>query len=268
MIRSLLLLLCSAALLLPPPALAQSQDDILRARVLPGWQMPNGNYMAGLELQLAPNWKTYWRTPGDAGIPPQFDWSGSSNLRSVVVHWPSPSVFQTNGMQSIGYHDRVILPIEVVALDPSRPVELHAGVDLGVCKDICMPAGLQLSAQLTAVGQPDAAIRAAIKAQPLDAGQAGLRAISCEVSPIADGLRLTATLQLPRQGATEVVAVETNDVAIWVSEALVSRDGGTLVATADLVTSSGAPFALDRSGVTLTILAAGRAVEVKGCPAP
>lgn len=263
MIKALLLLLFSAA-----PVLAESQNDILQARVLPGWQMQNGHFMAGLELQLAPKWKTYWRAPGDAGIPPQFNWSGSSNLRSVVVHWPSPSVFHTNGMQSIGYHDHVILPIEVVAIDPTKPVDLRAEIDLGVCKDICMPAALQMTAQLTVPGQPDDAIRVAMKSLPMDARQGGLRSIGCEVTPIADGLRLTATMALPKLGADEVVAFETDDLAVWISEAIVTRDGNTLIAQTDLVTGSGAPFALDRSGVTLTVLGAGRAVEVKGCPAP
>ena len=70
-----------------------------------GWQMQNGHHMAGLSLQLAPDWKTYWRAPGEAGIPPLFDWSGSTNVQSVRVHWPSPVVFHLNGMQTIGYHD-------------------------------------------------------------------------------------------------------------------------------------------------------------------
>lgn len=263
MMKAVVLLLFSAA-----PMLAESQDEILQARVLPGWQMQNGHFMAGLELQLAPKWKTYWRAPGDAGIPPQFNWSGSGNLRSVVVHWPSPAVFHTNGMQSIGYHDHVILPIEVVAIDPGKPIDLRAEVDLGICKDICMPAVLQLAALLTAPGKPDDAIRAALNAMPMDDRQAGLQSIGCDVTPIADGLRLTATMALPKLGPEEVVAFETKDATVWVSEAVVTRNGGTLVAQTDLVAGSGAPFALDRSAVTVTILGAGHAVEVKGCPAP
>ncbi len=65
-----------------------------------------------------------------------------------------------------------------------------------------------------------------------------------------------------------MVAIETRDPQVWVAETEVERIGGDLVAVTDLVPPDGTPFALDRSGVTLTILANGGAVEVKGCPAP
>ncbi len=110
------------ALTLASPALADQQDEVISADLLPGWQMQNGHHMAAIELSLAPRWKTYWRSPGDAGIPPLFDWSGSQNVKSVRVLWPSPTVFHTNGLRTIGYHDQVILPIEVVALDPAKPI--------------------------------------------------------------------------------------------------------------------------------------------------
>ncbi|MFY8145805.1 MAG: protein-disulfide reductase DsbD domain-containing protein, partial [Rhodobacter sp.] len=70
------------------PARAMTQDDLLSAEVLPGWRTEQGTHMAALRLTLAPGWKTYWRSPGDAGIPPLFNWSGSQNLSGVRVHWP------------------------------------------------------------------------------------------------------------------------------------------------------------------------------------
>ncbi|GLS85723.1 hypothetical protein GCM10010873_06970 [Cypionkella aquatica] len=255
-----------AALSFAAPAWATTQDDVLQADLLPGWQMQNGHHMAGLRLQLAPDWKTYWRSPGEAGIPPLLNWAGSVNVKSVRVHWPSPVVFHTNGMQTIGYHDGVVLPLEVVPLDASKPVKLRAGVDLGVCNQICMPAAVQLSAVLDQ-GGPDASIKAALKAQPAGAKAAGLRAISCEVTPIDDGLRLTAVLDLPQRGA-ETVVFETADASVWVGEAVAVRKGGRLTAAVDLVAQSGAPFALDRSGVVVTVLGAGGSVEIAGCPAP
>jgi DsbC/DsbD-like thiol-disulfide interchange protein len=263
MIKLLLL-----ALTLATPALATQQDEVISADLLEGWQMQNGHHMAAIELQLAPKWKTYWRSPGDAGIPPTFDWSGSQNVQSVRVLWPSPTVFHTNGMQTIGYHDAVILPVEVVAKDTSKPVTLRAKVDLGVCKDICMPAVVDVAAELRNPGQPDERIRAALRALPVSAKAAGLGKIACRVAPIADGLRLTAEMALASQGADETVVFEATNPAIWVSEAESGRRGGTLTASADFVTSNGAPFALDRSGVTVTVLHQGGSVEILGCPAP
>ena len=247
---------------------ATTQDDVLSASLRAGWQMESGAHMAAVDLQLAPGWKTYWRSPGDAGIPPSFDWSGSQNVKSVRLHWPAPEVFQVNGMQTIGYHDQLLLPVEVVPLDPSQPVHLAVRVDLGVCDEICMPASLDLSSDLPAPGDPDPGIRAALAQGATSALDGGVTQVSCTVDPITDGLRLTARVRLPDPGRTEVVAFETRDPQVWVAEAVTQREGGDLVSMTELVAPSGAPFALDRSGVTLTILAGGTAVEVKGCPAP
>ncbi|MBL9064297.1 protein-disulfide reductase DsbD domain-containing protein [Tabrizicola sp.] len=254
--------------LLASPALATTQDDVLAAQLRPGWQMENGGYMAAVELQLAPGWKTYWRSPGDAGIPPSFDWSGSENVKSVRLHWPAPEVFEANGMQTIGYHERLVLPVEITPEDPSRPVRLSLVMALGVCDEICLPAMVELSSDLTAPGSPDASIKAALREQAATAGEAGVTGVACQVDPISDGLRLTARVRLPDPGHPEVVAFETANREVWVAEAVTQRQGGELVSMTELVPPNGAPFALDRSGITLTILAAGGAVEVKGCPAP
>ncbi len=245
-----------------------TQDDVLAAALLPGWQMDSGAHMAGLRLDLAPGWKTYWRSPGDAGIPPQFDWSGSTNLKSVVLHWPSPTVFHTNGYATIGYKGGLVLPVEVEARDPSRPVTLRASVELGICRDICMPAYVELSAEIVTPGAPDAAIRAALKARPASASEAGVAKVSCTVDPIEDGLRITATIRLPQQPGEETVAFETADPHVWVGEAQSERIGNALVSVAEMVGPSGQPFALDRSAMTLTVISSGGAVEIQGCPAP
>ncbi len=250
------------------PGYATTQDDVLSAGILPGWEMPNGHHMAALQLNLAPGWKTYWRAPGDAGIPPIFDWSRSQNVKSVQIHWPSPTVFHNNGMQTIGYHEALTLPVEVTPIDPGKPIELRAKIDLGVCDEICMPANVTLSATLIGSGGGDDAIRTALKSVPLTAQQAGLKAISCKVEPIDDGLRLTASIALAPRGKNETVAFETGDASVWVGEAQTSRKGNTLTSVTDLVANNGAPFALDRSGVTVTVLGEGRAVEIAGCPAP
>lgn len=258
----------TALALIASPVLATTQDDVLAAQLRPGWQMENGGHMAAVELQLAPGWKTYWRSPGDAGIPPTFDWSGSENVKEVRFHWPAPQVFEANGMQTIGYHERLVLPVEITPEDPSRPVRLAVEMSLGVCDEICMPAVVDLSADLAVPGASDDTIRAALKSGARSAGDAGVSAVSCRVDPIDDGLRLTARVRLPDPGQPEVVAFETADRDIWVAEAITQREGGELVSMTELVPPSGAPFALDRSQITLTILAAGKAVEVRGCPAP
>lgn len=263
MIKSLALALLAAS-----PALAQSQDDLLAASLRNGWQMENGHHMAALHLTLAPHWKTYWRAPGAAGIPPQFDWSGSQNVKSVALHWPSPQIITLNGIDSIGYLDDLVLPIEVVARDPSKPVVLQLDMVLGICKDICMPAALSLTGTLDGPGAPDKLIATALTQRPKSATEAGLTAITCDVSPIADGMRIDARIGLPRQGNPETVVFETADATVWVAEATATRDGATLTAATDLVPQDAAPFALDRSGIIVTVIGQGHSVEIRGCPAP
>lgn len=257
-----------AALLCTPFALwaEPSPDEIVTAEIRPGWQTRGGTRMAALHLRLAPQWKTYWRSPGEAGIPPEFDWSGSQNLRSVRLHWPRPQVFETNGMQTIGYKQDLVLPLEVTPIDPSRPVHLRASVDLGVCRDICVPAEIAAQADLNGPGTDDAMIGAALRARPATAAEAGVTAITCRVDPIDDGLRVTASIDLPPQGGEEVVVLEPAEPAVWTSEGETRRDGRRLTATVEMVAGSGAPFSLNRSGLVVTVLGRDRAVEIQGCP--
>ena len=249
------------------PAMARDQKDVLQAAILPGWRTEDGARMVALRLDLAPKWKTYWRAPGDAGIPPSFDWSGSENVKSVRYHWPRPVVFKTNGMQTIGYHDRLVLPVEVVPRDASKPVVLRTRVDLGICNEICMPAAIELSARLEGPGAPDRMINEALADRPATAGEAGLSGIACTVEPSKDGLTLRARMDMPSLGADETVVIEAGP-EIWVDETDTRRTGGALMAEAEMISDDRAPFALDRSTLTVTVIGSDRAVEIKGCPAP
>ncbi len=246
---------------------AAADEPLVEARVLNGWQTATGTQMAAVHLQLAPGWKTYWRAPGDAGIPPQFDWSGSVNVLSARIHWPTPHVFSTNGMRSIGYGGEVVLPVELTPRDAALPMHLSGRIDMGVCSNVCVPATVSVDMALATPGQPDAAIDAALAARPVPARKAGLKRATCRIEPIADGIRLTAELVLPPTGGAEAMAIEAGSPDIWVSEPEVTRDGATLTASADLVAPSGQPFALDRGALVLTVLGARKAVEIRGCPA-
>lgn len=95
---------------------------------------------AGIEIRLAPGWSTYWRYPGDAGVPPRFDFSRSQNVARVAVLWPAPKVLSEGESRSIGYTDDVIFPLQVVRADPGRPVVLSLAADYAVCGQLCIPA--------------------------------------------------------------------------------------------------------------------------------
>lgn len=253
--------------LLSSPLQAQSPGEVLTAELLPGWTTVEGTRMAALRLDLAPEWKTYWRSPGDAGIPPLFDWSGSQNLAGVKFHWPRPHVFELGGMHTIGYKHELVLPMELTPVNPAQPILLRASVDLGVCRDICIPAQVQLEATMSGAGASDPAIKAALADRPETGREAGLVGIACSVEPIRDGLRITARLALPPTGGEETVVFEPGSLPVWVSPAEVRREGDTLLAMADMVPGTGTPFALDRQAMTVTVLGRDRAVEIRGCPA-
>lgn len=247
-------------------ASAQDISPIERAEFLDGWQTGTGTELAALRLELAPGWKTYWRAPGEAGIPPRFDWSGSENLAGVAIHWPRPEIFDLNGMQTFGYKGALVLPVELTPQVPGKPIRLKAAVELGVCDEICVPMQLDLAGEITPGGETVDEIRRALAAQPEKARAAGLTAAACSTEPISDGTRLTSRLTLPPVGPDEIAVIELADQNVWVSPAATTRAGGELQAVADMVPASAQPFALNRSDVRITVFGGnGRVVEVQGC---
>jgi suppressor for copper-sensitivity B len=105
----------------------------------------------GLQLRLTPGWHTYWRSPGDAGIPPVVDWKGSENLAGAEIAWPAPVRLPSlGGLETLGYEDGVVLPIAVRLAQAGAPLHLHAEVDYASCKDICIPYHASLDLALPA----------------------------------------------------------------------------------------------------------------------
>jgi DsbC/DsbD-like thiol-disulfide interchange protein len=105
---------------------------------------------AGVEIRLDPGWKTYWRYPGDSGVPPTLDFAGSQNVKSVVTLWPAPERFSDGGGgYSIGYRGDIILPLRIVANDAAKPSLLRLKLGYAVCGKLCVPAQAELGLTLT-----------------------------------------------------------------------------------------------------------------------
>lgn len=258
-----------AALCLPADTQAQSirAADIISAEVIPGWRSEDGTHMAALHLRLADGWKTYWRAPGELGIPPRFEWDGSQNISAVRLLWPRPVVFDQLGANSIGYVGELILPMEFTLRDAGAPARLATQVELGVCETICVPVSLDVSAELApSASAPDPAITAALADRPQPAGSAGLRQVTCTVEMIPQGIRLTARMEMPPISDREFAVFELSDKSAWISDTATEREGGLLTARADIIPGSDAPFALERSDLRITILGEDSAVEMRGCP--
>ena len=143
---------------------------------------------AGFEIALAPGAITYWRDPGEAGVPPSFDFSQSENLASAKVDFPAPArIPEPDGSVAFGYRGSVILPILATALDPAKPVKLVAKVEYAVCEKVCLPARAQGQVTLSHdAGSPHAAALAAAKADI--PAPATASALGVEISGAGAGL--------------------------------------------------------------------------------
>ena len=129
---------------------AWDRDARAGIRLIAGNASSDGAQRAGLEMNLAPGWKTYWRYPGDSGVPPRFDFARSENVKSVSVLWPAPRRIEEAGGFTIGYKEHVVFPLHIVPQDKTKPVVLRLKLDYAICEKLCVPA--EGSAELPLIG--------------------------------------------------------------------------------------------------------------------
>jgi DsbC/DsbD-like thiol-disulfide interchange protein len=259
-----------------PHASAWAEGSHSAVRLLdggPGFR--KGVREAGVEIRLDPGFKTYWRTPGEAGVPPVLDWSASTNVASVVVSWPAPARFEEAGLFSIGYGAGVVLPVTVEAKDASKPVELELAITYAVCEKICIPADgtarlrLDAPALSTPVAQSIAGARDLVP-EPATAGVRSPPGIA-GVTVAADGKALIVDAAVPA-GTSPDLFVEGPDGWLFGTPAAAgSADGqgpdGTLRWRVPVVSRPDAKAVLGGFPVVLTLVAGESAVEVTATPA-
>ena len=104
----------------------------------------------GLQFLMKPGWKVYWRSPGDAGFPPEVNWTGSTNFAHAKMEWPAPARFSVLNLETLGYRKEVVFPITASVLEPGKDVALKARVRFLTCDDICVPYEANLTLKLPA----------------------------------------------------------------------------------------------------------------------
>ncbi|MDN3718361.1 protein-disulfide reductase DsbD family protein [Roseibium salinum] len=159
----------------------------------------NGQYLAGLEFLLEPGWHTYWRYPGDAGIPPQISFEGAENLADAEVLYPAPERYDDGFSESIVYHDGIVLPIRVTPEHAERRVRLSVDVFFGICKEICVPGDAALSLDLDPAAETDGLasrlIERDLAAVPEAGADGDLRISSVTLSDQRDSLVIEAQVR-------------------------------------------------------------------------
>lgn len=155
-----------AAVAQPVKPSASTQGFHSRARLIGGGQQGE-HWLAGVEITLDQGFKTYWRTPGDSGLPPRFDWSGSDNVASTEIRWPAPKRHEDAAGVAYVYGKQAVIPILVRPKDPTKPVKLTLALEYGVCNDICIPAHADMTLDLAGADSERKAIEAALAKVPL-----------------------------------------------------------------------------------------------------
>lgn len=241
---------------------------LVQLEILDGGLTSRGTYMGALRLTLSDGWKTYWRAPGDAGIPPSFSWQGSRNLGAVAMTWPTPEVFMSAGYRTIGYHNQLILPIEITPERPGKPIRLKGQMELGVCKDVCVPSELSFDHRLDLDAARNPAIVAALASRPYSASEAGVTSAVCRVTPGRYGLEVEARIHMPSAGGAEIAVIEPGTPHLMAGETRSERKGQTLIASTEfLPVTKGSAAVIDRSSLRITVLGQNHAVDILGCEA-
>lgn len=183
------------------------RDDHSAVRLLAG-SRSGAVLLGGIAFQLQPGWKTYWRTPGDSGVPPRFDFSKSENVEVVTVLWPAPMKFDDGaGGTALGYKTQIVLPLRIVARNADKPVKLRAEISYAVCEKLCIPVEARVELAFTSVASTeDSALFAALDTVPKPAN-------------VGDSNPLTIR-DVRRDGKSsvlvDVVAPDTREVSLFV----------------------------------------------------
>lgn len=258
---------------LPAGALAGPDDQIAddtELRLIAGVDAVGdlAEIPAGLAMRLAPGWKTYWRSPGDAGYPVSVDWAGSRNLASVDFAWPAPHRFTLFGLDTFGYADEVVFPLALRPERPGEPVGVVARVSYLICKEVCIPGEARLSLDLpSGTAQPSAELQAIDRFASQVPDDGSSHGLALEQAVAADALRLDLTVRsdFPLQAPDAIV--EGPPGLHFAAPEVRLAENGRLATLSLAVTAAADAPPLTQTRLTVTVVDAAPAGDASGAGA-
>ena len=243
------------------PIIGLKSVDIIR-----GWRQSDDIHIAAINIKLEDGWKTYWRVPGIGGIAPILNWEKSKNIKNISQIWPTPNIYNEYGLQTIGYKNELLLPLQIQPIDKKQPIHLSITIDFGICSDVCVPIQTAVEERLperTSIGKKN--ILDTLEKAILSGNKSPFKIVKCNIVPIKDGFEVNAFFEGLASFDEDTLGVVEYPVKQngWINQkaSLISSNQLSVHA---IVYNKSIHF-IDRSDLTLTIFTKNKAFEFDGC---
>ena len=243
------------------PIIGLKSVDIIR-----GWRQSDDIHIAAINIKLEDGWKTYWRVPGIGGIAPILNWEKSKNIKNISQIWPTPNIYNEYGLQTIGYKDELLLPLQIQPIDKKQPIHLSITIDFGICSDVCVPIQTSVEERLperTSFGKKN--ILDTLEKTILSGNKSPFKIVKCNIVPIKDGFEVNALFEGLTSFDKDTLGVVEYPVKQngWINQKASLVSGNQLNVHATVYNKS--IHFIDRSDLTLTIFTKNKAFEFNGC---
>lgn len=243
------------------PIIGLKSVDIIR-----GWRQSDDIHIAAINIKLEDGWKTYWRVPGIGGIAPILNWDKSKNIKNISQIWPTPNIYNEYGLQTIGYKDELLLPLQIQPIDKKQPIHLSITIDFGICSDVCVPIQTAVEERLperTSIGKKN--ILDTLEKAILSGNKSPFKIVKCNIVPIKDGFEVNAFFEGLASFDKDTLGVVEYPVKQngWINQKASLVSGNQLNVHATVYNKS--IHFIDRSDLTLTIFTKNKAFEFDGC---
>ena len=243
------------------PIIGLKSVDIIR-----GWRQSDDIHIAAINIKLEDGWKTYWRVPGIGGIAPILNWEKSKNIKNISQIWPTPNIYNEYGLQTIGYKDELLLPLQIQPIDKKQPIHLSITIDFGICSDVCVPIQTTVEERLperTSIGKKN--ILDTLEKAILSGNKSPFKIVKCNIVPIKDGFEVNAFFEGLASFDKDTLGVVEYPVKQngWINQKA-SKISSNQLSVHATVYNKPIHF-IDRSDLTLTIFTKNKAFEFDGC---